>query len=93
MMVRDFAAVIGRESRSEISADVAAIVAEIRAVTDVPVAVGFGISTPEQAAEMAKVADGVIVGSAIVRLIERDGADADAAIREFTRGMVKAIGG
>ena len=77
--------------RTEISTDVAGIVAEIRAVTDVPVAVGFGISTPRQAAQLAKVADGVIVGSAIVRLIERDGAGADPAIREFARGMVTAI--
>ena len=77
--------------RSEISTDVAGIVAEIRSVTDVPVAVGFGISTPDQAAAMAQVADGVIVGSAIVSLIGRDGPRADAAIRDFAKSMVAAI--
>ena len=76
--------------RSEITTDIAAIVAEIRSVTDVPVAVGFGISTPEQATAMAASADGVIVGSAIVNLIAQHGSDADQAIAEYVRSMVQA---
>jgi len=76
--------------RSKITTDIAAIVAEIRSVTDVPVAVGFGISTPEQAAAMAACADGVIVGSAIVNLIAQHGSDADQAIAEYVRSMVQA---
>ena len=77
--------------RAQITTDIGALVAQIRGVTDVPVAVGFGISTPEQAAAMAQTADGVIIGSAIVRLIERDGSNADAAIGEFTSSIVAAI--
>jgi len=77
--------------RSEISTDLGEIVDEIRAVTDVPVAVGFGIGTPDQAARAAAQADGVIVGSAIVRIIEQHGAHADEALREYVSGMVAAI--
>lgn len=65
--------------RSEIKTDVGAIVESIRKVTDVPCAVGFGISTPEQAKAMAKVSDGAIVGSAIVKLIAKHGAKAQGA--------------
>ncbi|MCL2737042.1 MAG: tryptophan synthase subunit alpha [Propionibacteriaceae bacterium] len=77
--------------RSSITTDIASIVAEIRAATDVPVAVGFGISTPEQAREMAALADGVIVGSAIVSLIASHGAQADQAIDDYARLMVAAV--
>jgi len=77
--------------RSEITTDIASIVAQIRSVTDTPVAVGFGISTPEQARAMAQAADGVIVGSALVRLIERDGSGADQAIRDYAEAMVAAV--
>ena len=55
--------------RSEITTDLGAIVKEIREVTDVPCAVGFGISTPDQARQMAALSDGAIVGSAIVKII------------------------
>ena len=58
-------------ARRELSGSVAGAVARIRERTDLPVAVGFGISTPEQAAQMAAVADGVVVGSALVTLFEQ----------------------
>lgn len=57
-------------ARQELAAGLAAEVEEVRRMTDVPVAVGFGISTPEQAATVARVADGVVVGSALVRFLE-----------------------
>jgi len=79
--------------RGEITTDVGAMVRRIRAVTDVPAAVGFGISTPAQAAAMAKQADGVIVGSAIVRLIERYGRDAAGPVGEYVRAMKAALNG
>jgi tryptophan synthase alpha chain len=57
--------------RTEIKTDLNEIISEIRKVTDVPVSVGFGISTSKQAREISKVADGVIVGSAIIKIIEK----------------------
>jgi tryptophan synthase alpha chain len=73
--------------RSEITTDVSSIVAAIRSVTDVPVAIGFGISTPEQAATFANVADGVIVGSALVRIIGQHGTNAKQPLYEFIQAM------
>ncbi|MDR1791713.1 MAG: tryptophan synthase subunit alpha [Propionibacteriaceae bacterium] len=78
-------------TRAEITTDIAAIVSEIRAVTDTPVAVGFGINTPEQAADLAATADGVIVGSAIVKLIAAHGAAADDAIAAYVTQMSSAL--
>jgi len=77
--------------RSQITTDIAHIVGEIRSVTDVPVAVGFGISTPEQAARMAEQADGVIVGSAIVNLVGALNSHADEAISQFVARMVQGL--
>ncbi|MDR1833394.1 MAG: tryptophan synthase subunit alpha [Propionibacteriaceae bacterium] len=77
--------------RSQITTDIDAIVAQIRQVTDVPVAVGFGISTPQQAAAMAAKSDGVIVGSAIVRLIAQHGAAAEPVIAGYVRQMAQAL--
>ncbi|GHU81293.1 tryptophan synthase alpha chain [Clostridia bacterium] len=77
--------------RSEISTDIAPIVAEIRRNTDIPVAIGFGISSPEQAREMAAEADGVIVGSAIVNLLEQYGGDAAGHVAEYVRSMKEAL--
>jgi HAMP domain-containing protein len=67
-------------------------VAAIKVHTRVPVAVGFGISTPDQAAEVGRAADGVVVGSAIVRIIERHGAEADVAakVEAFVKPLVDA---
>lgn len=77
--------------RSQITTDIAGMVKEIRAVTDTPCAIGFGISTPEQAAEMAGYADGVIVGSAIVKQIEKYGEKAEKALADYVSSMKAAI--
>ncbi|MBV7260169.1 tryptophan synthase subunit alpha [Erythrobacter crassostreae] len=66
-------------------------VARIKQSTDLPVAVGFGVRTPEQAADIAKVADGVVVGSAFIDLVEKFGQDAPAKLQELTTAMVAAI--
>jgi len=78
-------------ARAEITTDIGAIVQKIRGATTIPVAVGFGISTEQQAAQMAKLADGVIVGSAIVKLIEQHGRDAVSPVAEYVRKMKAAI--
>lgn len=78
--------------RAEICTNIGSMVEKIREVTDVPCAVGFGISTPEQAAEMAKFADGVIVGSAIVKRIGEHGRDAAPVVGAFVGEMKQAIG-
>ena len=67
------------------------IVKVIRENTNVPCAVGFGISTPEQAAEMAGLSDGAIVGSAIIRIIEKYGKDAPKYVGEFVKSMKDAL--
>lgn len=77
--------------RSEITTDLGAIVKVIRENTDVPCAIGFGISTPEQAKQMAGLADGAIVGSAIVRLLEQYGKDAPEHVGEYVRKMKEAV--
>lgn len=77
--------------RSEIKTDVGAIVESIRKVTDVPCAVGFGISTPEQAKKMAAVSDGAIVGSAIVKIVAQYGEDAPAKVYEYVKNMKEAV--
>ena len=71
--------------RSSITTDLGSMVALVRKNTDIPCAIGFGISTAEQAAKMAAIADGVIVGSAIVRLIAAHGKDAPACVGEYVR--------
>ena len=76
--------------RSEIKTDLQAILSDIREVTDLPLAVGFGINTPEQASEIGKIADGVIVGSAIVKIIEEYGEDATGHLKEYVSSMKKA---
>ena len=78
-------------TRSEIKTDLGSIVAVARENTDVPCAIGFGISHPEQAAAMAAKSDGAIVGSAIVKIIAAEGENAVSAVGEFTRKMVEAI--
>ena len=59
-------------------------------MTDVPAAVGFGINTPEQAEKIAAVADGVIVGSAIVKLIAKYGTEAAGPIYDYVKAMKEA---
>lgn len=68
-------------------------VTRIKQSTDVPVAVGFGVRTPEQAAEIACVADGVVVGSALVELVEQHGANAPEHIRALTASLAEAVHG
>ena len=78
-------------TRSEIKTDLASIVEVIRQNTRIPCAIGFGISTPEQAKAMAGLSDGAIVGSAIIKLIEKHGKDAAAPVGEYVRRMKEAI--
>ncbi|MDR2738799.1 MAG: tryptophan synthase subunit alpha [Treponema sp.] len=74
--------------RSEIRTDLDSIVAAVRDVTNVPAAVGFGIHTPAQAAEIGKIADGIIVGSAIVKIIAEHGLNAGKYVYEYVRAMI-----
>lgn len=76
--------------RSEIKTDLNAILSDIREVTDLPLAVGFGINTPQQAQNIGKIADGVIVGSAIVKIIEEHGENATDALKEYVSAMKEA---
>ena len=78
--------------RSEISTDLSAIVSTVRENTSVPCAIGFGISTPEQARAMAAISDGAIVGSAIVRILEKYGKEAPERVGEYVRAMKEAVG-
>lgn len=77
--------------RSEITTDVGAMVELVKSVSDIPAAIGFGISGPEQAAKMATVSDGVIVGSAIVKIIGQYGREAVPYVAEFVKRMKDAI--
>ena len=77
--------------RAEIHTDLEKVVSKIRENTNVPCAIGFGISTPEQAHDMAQLADGVIVGSAIVRRIGQYGQSAAPAVGAFVREMKNAL--
>ena len=77
--------------RSEIRTDLKSILEDIKEVTDVPAAVGFGINTPEQAENIAKVADGVIVGSAIVNIIAEHGENAKEPLVKYVQSMKRAI--
>ncbi len=79
--------------RSEITTDIAAMVELVRSATDVPCAVGFGISTPEQAANMAAKSDGAIVGSAIIKILAEHGKDAVPYVAEYVRSMAEAVHG
>lgn len=78
-------------TRSEITTDLASIIKVVRENTDIPCAIGFGISTPEQAKKMAGLSDGAIVGSAIIKLIEKNGANAAKAVGEYVKEMKTAI--
>ena len=77
--------------RSEIKTDLSSIVKVIRENTDVPCAIGFGISTPEQAAKMAGISDGAIVGSAIIKILAEYGQDAPERIGEYVKKMKDAL--
>ncbi|MBP5654041.1 MAG: tryptophan synthase subunit alpha [Clostridiales bacterium] len=77
--------------RSSITTDISSLTSKIREVTDVPCAIGFGISTPEQASEMSKCADGVIVGSAIMKIVAEYGKDAPSHVADYVKSMKDAI--
>ncbi len=79
--------------RSEITTDIGAMVKLVKEAKDIPCAVGFGISTPEQAAKMAGLSDGAIVGSAIVKLCKEYGENAPEHIREYVQAMCEAVHG
>ncbi len=68
-------------------------VAQLKAASDIPVAVGFGVRTPDQAAAIAKVADGVVVGSALVDLVSQHGSNAPQAVLELTSALAQAVHG
>ena len=76
---------------TEIKTDLASIMEVVRQSTDLPCAIGFGISTPEQAKNMSDLSDGVIVGSAIVKLLAKYGKDAPKYIGEYVRSMTEAM--
>ena len=77
--------------RREIRTDIKSMVEQVRKVTDVPCAVGFGIAEPKQAYEMAKVSDGAIVGSAIVKIIAKYGEDCVPYVAEYVKKMKEAV--
>ena len=77
--------------RNEITTDIGGMVSLIKEATDVPCAVGFGISTPEQAKKMASLSDGAIVGSAIIKIISGHGKDAPAKVYEYVKEMADAV--
>ena len=78
-------------TRSEITTNIGDIVSVIRENTDIPCAVGFGISTPEQAKKMAGFSDGAIVGSAIIKIIEKYGKDSPKYVGEYIKSMKDAL--
>ena len=78
-------------TRSEITTDLASIIRVVREATDLPCAIGFGISTPAQAKEMADLSDGAIVGSAIIRLLEKYGKEAAPHVGAFVKEMKDAM--
>lgn len=77
--------------RSEIKTDLKSIIDLVKQATDIPAAVGFGINTPEQAAEISKISDGVIVGSAIVKIIEKYGENAEDEVYKYVKEMKDAV--
>lgn len=78
-------------TRTEITTDIGEMVSLVKKAQDIPCAVGFGISTPEQAKKMSESADGVIVGSAIVKIIAKYGEDAVPYVAEYVKSMKEAM--
>ena len=77
--------------RSSFSSNLSEMAALAKSAGDVPCAIGFGISTPEQAKEMAQKADGVIVGSAIVKLIAQHGRESVPVVYDYVKAMKQAV--
>ncbi|NNF93946.1 MAG: tryptophan synthase subunit alpha [Altererythrobacter sp.] len=87
-----YVSVAGITGKQQAAIDsIEANVSRIKQSTDLPVAVGFGVRAPKQAAEIAKVADGVVVGSALVELVGKFGKDAPAKLKELTSALANAI--
>ena len=87
-----YVSVAGITGKQQAALDsIEAAVARLKASTDLPVAVGFGVRTPEQAGAIAKVADGVVVGSALVDLIAQHGAAAAGPVRDLTAALAAAV--
>ena len=80
-------------TRNSITTDLASIIDVVRKNSDIPAAIGFGISTPEQAAKMAAVSDGAIVGSAIIKILAQYGKDAPKYVGEYVKSMKDAVRG
>jgi tryptophan synthase alpha chain len=83
------AGITGLQQAAQASIDEAVL--RLKAGTDLPIAVGFGVRTPEQAAAIGRVADGVVVGSAIVELVAQHGANAAGPVREYVASLSAAI--
>ena len=77
--------------RSEIKTDLKSIIDLVKQATDVPAAVGFGINKPEQAEKISKISDGVIVGSAIVKIIEKYGENAADEVYKYVKEMKDSV--
>jgi len=78
-------------ARDDFYGDLRDTIAQVRAATDLPAAVGFGIHSTEQASQIAQVADGVIVGSAIVKLVEQHGEAAEPYVYAYVKAMKEAV--
>lgn len=83
------AGITGKQQAAQASIEEA--VARLKSATDLPVAVGFGVRTPEQAAAIAKVADGVVVGSALVDIIAEHGDNAPSYLSAYTKTLAAAV--
>jgi tryptophan synthase alpha chain len=79
--------------RETIGNEAGEMVRAIKTVKDIPCAIGFGISTPEQAAELSRLGDGIIVGSAVVKIVEQYCEDCVGHVAEYVRRMKEAISG
>ncbi|MCH5252299.1 MAG: tryptophan synthase subunit alpha [Lachnospiraceae bacterium] len=77
--------------RTEINTGISELIEQVKEVKDIPCAIGFGISTPEQAKEMAAISDGAIVGSAIVRIVAEHGSDSVPYVRDYVQSMKQAV--
>lgn len=77
--------------RNEIKTDLKSILSSVKKTTSIPAAIGFGIHSPEQAKEMSKIADGVIVGSAIIKIIKEYGTNADKYIYNYVKSMKESV--
>ncbi|MGI6217355.1 MAG: tryptophan synthase subunit alpha [Coriobacteriales bacterium] len=77
--------------RKEITTDTGAMVRLVKEAKEIPAAIGFGISTPEQAAKIASTSDGAIVGSAIIKIIAEHGKDSAPYVGEYVKSMKEAV--